>query len=145
MDEAAVRKALVRHWEYAGRDEDIVHEIYHDDAVLDFPQSGERFVGKTNFLTWRKQYPAKLDFKIRRINGEGDLWVTENLISYDGGPWMFAVNILRFRGDQVAHESIYIMEGFDAAEWRSPWVTKFDPLASVSPAEWQEGVPFGIG
>ncbi len=145
MDETAVRKALVRHWEYAGLDEDIGHEIYHDDAVLDFPQSGERFVGKPNFLTWRKQYPAKVAFKIRRINGAGDLWVTENLISYDGGPWMFAVNILRFRGDRVAHELIYIMEGFDAADWRNPWVTMFDPLASVSPAEWQEGVPFGIG
>ena len=48
MDEAAVRKALVRHWRYSGQDEDIVHEIYHDDAVLDFPQSGERFVGKPN-------------------------------------------------------------------------------------------------
>ena len=145
MDEAAIRKALVRHWRFVGRDEDVVHEIYHDDAVLDFPQSGERFVGKPNFLTWRKQYPAKLDFKIRRINGSGDLWVTENLISYDGGPWMFTVNILRFRGDRVAHESIYIMEGFDAAEWRNAWVSRFDPLASVSPAEWQEGVPFGIG
>ena len=145
MDEAAVRKALVRHWEYEGLDEDLSHELYHEDAVLDFPQSGERFVGKQNFLTWRKQYPAKIAFKIRRINGAGDLWVTENLISYDGGPWMFAVNILRFRGDRVASESIYIMEGFDAADWRTPWVTMFDPLASVAPAEWREGVPFGIG
>ena len=48
---------------------------------MEFSQSGERFVGKPNFLTWRKQYPAKLDFRIRRITGEGDLWVTENLIS----------------------------------------------------------------
>ena len=145
MDEAAVRKALVRHWRYSGQDEDIVHEIYHDDAVLDFPQSGERFVGKPNFLTWRKQYPAKVDFRIRQINGGGDLWVTENLISYDGGPWMFVVNILRFRGDRVAHGVDLLHGGFDAPEWRSPWVTRFDPLASISPAEWQEGVSFGIG
>jgi hypothetical protein len=61
MDEAAVRRALPRHWRYAGRDEDIVHEIYHDDAVLEFPQSGERFIGKSSFLTWRKQFPAKLE------------------------------------------------------------------------------------
>ena len=66
MDDAAIRKALVRHWEFEGLDYDKSHEIYHDDAVLEFPQSGERFIGRQNFLTWRKKYPAKLDFKIRR-------------------------------------------------------------------------------
>jgi len=141
----AVRRALLRHWRYAGRDEDIVHEIYHDDAVLEFPQSGERFIGKSSFLTWRKQFPAKLDFRIRRITGQGDLWVAENLISYDGAPWMFDVSVLRFRGDKVAHESVYVMEGFEAAGWRSTWATMFDPLASVAPDEWREGEPFGIG
>ena len=45
MDEASVRAQLERHWEYAGTDQDIAHEIYHDDAVLEFPQSGERFEG----------------------------------------------------------------------------------------------------
>ena len=76
--------ALVRHWGYEGRDYDRSHETDHEDALLEFPQSGKRFIGKPNFLTWRKRYPAKLDFRIRRISGEGDLWVTENLISYDG-------------------------------------------------------------
>ena len=144
MDEAAIREALVRHWQYGGRDEDRAHAIYHDDAVLELPQSGERFVGKSNFLTWRKRYPAKLDFRIRRITGEGDLWVAENLISYDGATWMFAVSIIRFRGDRVAHEAVYVMDGFDAAPWRSAWATMFDPIASVAPTEWREGEPFGI-
>ena len=49
MDDATVRAMLVRHWEYAATDQDITHEIYHDDAVLEFPQSGERFVGVENF------------------------------------------------------------------------------------------------
>jgi hypothetical protein len=53
--------------------------------------------------------------------------------------------VLRFRGDRIAHEAVYVMEGFDAAEWRSEWATMFDPLASVAPGEWQKGVPFGIG
>jgi hypothetical protein len=47
--------------------------------------------------------------------------VTEYLISYDGSPWMFTVSIMEFRGDHVAHERIYIMEGWEAAEWRKPW------------------------
>ena len=47
--------------------------------------------------------------------------VVENLISYNGAPWMFTVSLMEFRDDRVAHERIYIMEGWDAAEWRAPW------------------------
>ena len=111
LDDVTLQEALERHWGYSGKDEDISHEIYHDDAVLEFPQSGERFEGVDNFREWRRQYPAQVEFRIRRIKHDGDLVVAENLISYDGAPWMFAVNILEFRGDKVAHERIYIMDG----------------------------------
>ena len=100
---------------------DVAHEIYHDDAVLEFPQSGERFEGVANFREWRRQYPAQLEFRIRRIVIGGELVVAENLISYDGGPWMFTANVMEFRGDKVAHERIYIMDGWEAAEWSAPW------------------------
>ena len=119
-------------------------EIYHDDAILEFPQSGERFVGRETFLTWRKQYPAKVDYRIRRITGHGDLWVVELLASYDRSAPMFGVGMFQFRGDKIARESIYVMAGFDAAAWRSEWATPFDPLAAVAPSAWQDGVPFGI-
>jgi hypothetical protein len=121
MDEATLLAALRRHWEYEGKDYEISHEIYHDDAVLEFPQSQERFVGKKNFLTWRKQYPASLEFKIRRIRGGGKFWVAENCISYNGRPWNYTVSILEFRGDKIARETIYINEGWEAPEWRAPW------------------------
>ena len=137
MDDSVTREALMRHWRYEGIDYDKSHEIYHDDAVLEFPQSGERFVGKENFLTWRKQYPADLDFRMRRITHDGDLWVAENLISYDGSPWMFTVSILQLRGDKIAHERLYIMEGFEAAAWRAQWSEVFDPLEAMTPPHWR--------
>jgi hypothetical protein len=121
-----VRAQLVRHWEYSDRDQDIAHEIYHDDAILEFPQSGERFVGVENFREWRRIYPAKLKFEIRRIRGNGNLWIAENSISYDGGPWNYTVNVLEFRGDKVAHETIYITQAWEAPEWRAPWRAKPD-------------------
>ena len=121
LDEKNLLLALRRHWEFEGKDYDVSHEIYHDDAVLEFPQSGERFEGVENFKTWRKQYPAALKFHIRRITHRDNLVVAENLISYDGKPWTYTVNLLEFRGDKVAHERIYIMEGWEAAEWRAPW------------------------
>ena len=129
LDDEALMAALKRHWDYSGTDQDVAHEIYHDDAVLEFPQSGERFEGVENFREWRRQYPAGLKFHIRRITHRDDLAVVENLISYDGQPWMFTVNLLEFRDDRVAHERIYIMDGWEAAEWREPWrsATPADP------------------
>ena len=138
MSESAIRDALIEHWKYSGIDEFKASEIYHDDAVLEFPQSGERFVGVNNFRTWRDKYPAKLDFRIRRITHNGSLWVVENLISYDGGPWMFTVSILEFREGKVARERIYIMDGWDAAQSRAEWAERFDPTEAITPAEWRD-------
>ena len=97
--------------------------------MLEFPQSGERFEGVENFREWRRQYPAALKFHNRRITHRDDLVVVENLISYDGQPWTFIVNVMEFRDDRVAHERIYIMDGWEAAEWREPWrsATRADP------------------
>ena len=122
MDDTKLSTALQRHWDSAGgKDPDVEQEIYHDDAVLEFPQSGERFEGVKNFHEWRAMYPADLKFHIRNITRRDDLVVAENLISYDGRPWMFTVNLMYFKGEKIAHERIYIMDGWEAAEWRAPW------------------------
>jgi hypothetical protein len=114
LDETDLMLALKRHWDYVGRDEDIAHEIYHDDAVLEFPQSGERFEGLENFREWRRQHPAHLSMHTRRLTHRDDLVVGENLTSYDGAPWKYSVSLLEFRGNKVAHERIYIMDGWEA-------------------------------
>ena len=123
MGEAERRAQIRLYWEATGSDQgqDITHEIYHDDAILEFPQSGERFEGVANFKQWRSQYPAGVTLEMRNLRGQGDLWVVEGAISYDDGPWQPAVNILEFRGDKVARETIYVTEPWDAPEWRAPW------------------------
>ena len=105
----------------AEQDELGSHEIYHHDAVLEFPQSGERFEGVDNFREWRAQYPAAVEFRVRRISGSGDVWVRELSVSYDGGPWMLGVGVLEFRGDRIARERIYVTEPWEAPEWRARW------------------------
>ena len=97
------------------------HAHYHDDAVLELPQSQERFEGKANFLAWRTQYPATVEAKIRRILGRGDVWVAELSVRYDGGPWHYGCGIHEFRGDKISRETIYFAEAFDAPDWRAPW------------------------
>jgi hypothetical protein len=120
-DQAVVLELVRRYFEYAGADVDRADAIYHDDAVLEFPQSGERFEGVANFTEWRRQYPAAVRYRVRRITAREDLAVVEVSISYDGGPWQYGVQLLEFRDDKVARERIYIMEGWEAPEWRTPW------------------------
>jgi hypothetical protein len=122
MIEPELLAEFERHWEYSGKDEDIVHEMYAEDAVLEFPQGGERFEGVHNFREWRRQYPAKLEFKIRRINRWGDLVVAERCVSYDDAPPMLTVNLIELNDDdKIIHERIHIMGTWDAPDWRKPW------------------------
>jgi ketosteroid isomerase-like protein len=122
MDETGARAAL-RHYidRSAAGDNDGAHDIYADDAVLEMPQSGERFEGVPSFKAWRKDYPAAVDLEIRRVRGGGDVWTAEVAIRYDGGPWNYGVTILEFRGEKVARETIYYAEAFPAPEWRAAW------------------------
>ena len=119
MDEATVRAMLEQH--FTSGDPDNSHAMYHDDAVLEFPQSGERFVGVGNLREWRSNYPASTVVEFREIRGRDDLWVAEVAISYDQGPRNFGVSILEFRGDKIARESIYVTEGWEPPEWRAQW------------------------
>jgi hypothetical protein len=116
-----VRAMLEQHFEYTGSDPDRAHAMYHEDAVLEFPQSGERFVGVENLREWRSSYPASTSFEFREIRGRDDLWVAEITVRYDGGPQNFGVSIIELRGERIARESIYVAEGFDPPEWRAQW------------------------
>jgi hypothetical protein len=121
MDAATVRAMLVQHFDNAGRDPDFAHAMYRDDAVLEFPQSGERFVGVANLKGWRRGYPASVTYEIRDVRGAGEVWVAELTIRYDDGPQNFGVSILELRGDKIARETIYVAEGWEPPEWRAQW------------------------
>jgi hypothetical protein len=62
--------------------------------------------------------PNKKRFKLRRIIGSGDLWVSEFILSYDGTP-SYAVSIMEFREGLVAHETQYFADRFDPAPSRA--------------------------
>ena len=97
MDEEVVRAALRHYIHYsAAGDEDRASEIYHEDAVVEFPQSGERFEGVENFREWRRIYPAKVELEILRVRGGADLWVAEVRGRYDDGPWNYGPPSMSF-------------------------------------------------
>jgi SnoaL-like protein len=122
MDEESVRAALEHYIRYsAAGDEDRASEIYHEDAVVEFPQSGERFDGVANFREWRRSYPAQVELEVLRVRGRDDFWVVEVRGRYDGGPWNYGPAVYEFRGDKVSRETIYVGEAWEAPEWRARW------------------------
>ena len=124
MEDRAIQAALDRHWTAsAAGDLDTEHEIYHDDVVVEYPQSGERICGRYNIQALRGHHPSKLGFTIRRVIGSGDLWVSEYVITYDGRP-VYTVSIMEFRDGKVAHETQYFADPFDPPVWRAQWVER---------------------
>ena len=119
-----IRAALDQHWAASDvNDCETEHLIYHEDAVLDYPQSGERTRGRSNIQNQRASQPSNKRFAVRRIIGSGDLWVTEFILTYDGKP-SYTVSIMEFRGDKVARETQYFADPFEAPAWRSQWVQR---------------------
>ena len=106
-------------WHLTQADEVIASEIYHEDALLEFPQSGEKFRGKDNFTPWRGEYPARTEFELRAIRGEGDTWIAEGRIRYNDGDPLTFVDILHFRGDLVDRETIYVTQPFPPDQSRA--------------------------
>ena len=122
MNDRTVRVALQRHWDASdANDFKVEHEIYREDAVLDYPQSGERIRGRHNIQESRFAQPNKKRFTVRRIIGSGDLWVTEFVLTYDGQP-SYTVSIMEFKDGKVAHETQYFGDAFEPGPSRAQWV-----------------------
>lgn len=124
MDENEIRAALDRHWAASDANEfDAEHEIYREDAVLEYPQSGERIRGRRNIQASRMAQPNAKRFKVRRIVGAGGLWVTEFILAYDGRP-SYSVSVMEFVDGKVARETQYFANSFEPGESRSAWVER---------------------
>jgi hypothetical protein len=121
-----IRAALDQHWAASDASDFVTeHLIYHEDAVLEYPQSGERTRGRFNIQNQRASQPSKKRFTVRRIIGGGDLWVTELILTYDGKP-SYTVSIMEFRDDKVARETQYFADPFVAPASRAQWVERMD-------------------
>lgn len=123
MHDQSIRDALNTHWHAsAAGDLNAEHAIYADDAICDYPQSGERILGRNNLQALRGHHPGKPSgFQVRRIQGEGNLWITEYSIDYQGRA-AYTVSIMEFRNGKVVHETQYFSDPFEAPAWRSQWV-----------------------
>jgi len=119
-----IRAALDQHWAASDANDFVTeHLIYREDAVLEYPQSGELTRGRSNIQGQRESQPNKKRFTIRRIVGSGDLWVTEFILMYDAKP-SYTVSVMEFSGVQVARETQYFADPFPAPAFRAQWVER---------------------
>jgi hypothetical protein len=124
MDDQTVRAMLERHWQASdASDFEAEHALYREDAVLEYPQSGERIRGRHNIQESRRAQPNNKRFTVRRIVGSRDLWVTEFVLSYDGVP-SYAVSIMEFHEGLVASETQYFADPFEPAPSRAHLVER---------------------
>jgi len=113
------RSAIEEHWRASeAGDLETEHAIYATDAILDYPQSGERFHGRAAIKNQRGVHPADRHFTVQRIVGNEDLWVSECVITYDGVP-SYTVTLMEFADGTVAHETQYFGEAFGSPAWRT--------------------------
>jgi hypothetical protein len=127
VNDHAIRAALDQHWTASdANDFETEHRIYHEDAVLEYPQSGERTRGRRNIQAQRATQPSKKRFAVRRIIGADNLWITEFILTYDDKP-SYTVSIMEFQGDKVVRETQYFADPFPAPAWRAQWV---EPMAT---------------
>jgi ketosteroid isomerase-like protein len=126
MSDDGVRDALGRHWAASdANDFDAEHDIYRDDAVLEYAQSGERIRSRHNIQASRVAQPNDKRFTVRRMLGGGDLWVSELVLTYDGQPF-YTVSIMEFEEGKVVHETQYFGEAFEPGPSRAQWVERMD-------------------
>ncbi len=126
MRDQEIRAALDEHWAASDANaSEVEHRIYWEDAVLEYPQSGERTRGRHNIQNQRAGQPSKKRFAVQRIIGGGDLWITELILTYDGKP-SYTVSIMEFRDNKVARETQYFADPFVAPAWRAQWVERMN-------------------
>ena len=105
-------------WETAG-------SLLHDDFVQEWPQSGERIIGRDNAMAIERSFPGGLPtMRFRRILADGDLAVLEVELTYANGSRYLCASIIELRDAKVVRQTDYYAQPFQAPEWRAQWVER---------------------
>lgn len=99
-------------------------DVLHENFVMEFPQSRERFCGRTNFLAFNAAYPGRWRCKIRHAVAAGDDVVTETEVS-DGEATVVAITFFTTEGGLITRAREYWPDPYPAPEWRAQWVEKY--------------------
>ena len=112
---------------FAG-DIDGATEAIADDGVVEWPQSGERIVGRQACSLVYKNYPGgSPSYDLRRVSGGGDLFVVEAIGQY-GPDKTYLTSIIEFGGGKIIKQTDYFASPFEAPPWRAQWVERMEAV-----------------
>ena len=118
MAHHAIPAVLERHWADI-TDVDIFHETYHEDVVVEYPQTGERVEGRATL--WAGSIApraAAITFAVQRVHEAGNLWVTEGVLTVDEVP-LRTVMVRELRDGKVARETTYVGQSSEPPAWNT--------------------------
>jgi ketosteroid isomerase-like protein len=101
----------------------VMDDLFHEDAVMDWPQSKEMVVGGDNRRAIYGQFPSLPTVTPRRMLAAGDLVTLEATLSYGDKPYL-TVFIFELADGRIKRETAYWSDPFDAPDWRAQWVTR---------------------
>jgi hypothetical protein len=123
---------------------DRLGEVFTDDYVEEFPQSGEVFRGLENARAQRALYPMKVSpgnvdmqsarlaaseqkwvmtpmFTAVRVEGSGDLGTAIFRVRYPDGSVWWNIHMYHVRGGKLDHSTAYFAPEFEPPDWRAPF------------------------
>jgi 3-hydroxymyristoyl/3-hydroxydecanoyl-(acyl carrier protein) dehydratase len=126
MDERDARQVAEAVWRALGAGEWAAASRYlHEDFVQEWPQSGERIVGRDNALAINQNFPGGLPkMRFRRTLSGGDLAVLEVELTYADGSRYLGVSVIELHDGKVVRETDYFAQPFQAPQWRAQWVER---------------------
>jgi hypothetical protein len=101
-------------------DLDTVGSLVADDAVDERPQSGERFVGRSNIMGMYVEVPGPPRIRWRSVLGGASVWVAEGIVDYGGGP-VNIVGVVELADAKVKKARFYFADPFDPPAERARW------------------------
>ncbi len=126
MDEQDAGRLARALWEAIGvEDWDAVAGLVHEDFIQEWPQSGERIVGRDNAIAINRHFPGGLPrMKFRRTVAAGALAVLQVELTYADGSRYLGVTVIEVGDGKIARETDYFAQPFPAPQWRAQWVEK---------------------
>jgi ketosteroid isomerase-like protein len=126
MEERGARQVAEAVWKaLAAGDWETASRYLHDDFVQEWPQSGERIVGRDNAIAIERNFPGGLPaMRFRRTLAGGDLAVLELELTYADGSRYLGVSVIELRDGKVVKETDYYAQPFPAPQWRARWVER---------------------
>jgi hypothetical protein len=122
MGPAVVRQLWQR---IEGRDWPAVAALLAPDVVIDWPHTGERIIGRDNFVGVNRDYPEGWDLRVERVVEGADATIAHVRVEHDGRTY-HGVGIYQVSGGLIARGTeFWITErGEEPPAWRAKYAQR---------------------